>query len=272
MTDKVKHNIRKGGGIFLSVWTVLVGIAFIIQVWRIYGAGGKPFTPERIGEHFRQIAVPVYIWIAAVVATGVFWIICPAPKQKLTPYVDLKCTLARLNKRLPEKDENAKKIAKNRLILQCAFISACICYAIVAFIYMVADYEMKAQNGFLAEHEEAERILRALVWIFAAIALAIVTMYFVEDRYKKEIAIAKSTIAENAKKGVKAVATEEPITLKSILLKKFAFVQSKWFVLGIRIAIALLGVTFIIIGITNGGMKAVLEKAINICSQCIGIG
>ncbi|MBQ7924014.1 MAG: thioredoxin [Clostridia bacterium] len=48
--------------------------------------------------------------------------------------------------------------------------------------------------------------------------------------------------------------------------------QSKWFTLGLRIVIGVLGVVFIITGIFNGGMKAVLYKAITICSQCIGIG
>ena len=32
------------------------------------------------------------------------------------------------------------------------------------------------------------------------------------------------------------------------------------------------GVTFFIWGIVNGGMISVLEKAINICTQCIGLG
>ena len=39
-----------------------------------------------------------------------------------------------------------------------------------------------------------------------------------------------------------------------------------------RIAIAVLGVVLVIIGIFNGGMADVLEKAINICTQCIGLG
>ncbi len=273
MTEKAKHNLRKGVGIFLSVWTVLVGIAFIVQVWRIYAIGGEErFTAHSISTHFRQIAIPFYIWIAAIAAAGVLWLVFPAAKQKITPYVDVKCTLARLNRRLTESGEGAKRAQTYRLVAKCVCALACLGCMIAALVYLIADVSLSAKSGFLAEHKEAERILRALVWIVAATALGIGTAYFVEDSYKKEIALAKSAIAENAKKGVKVQKREEKVTLRSIAAKKFAFVQSKWFIFGLRIAVAVVAVTFVIIGVSNGGMKAMLQKAINICTQCIGIG
>ena len=39
-----------------------------------------------------------------------------------------------------------------------------------------------------------------------------------------------------------------------------------------RIAILCLGVFFIILGMMNGGSRDVLVKAINICTECIGLG
>jgi hypothetical protein len=41
---------------------------------------------------------------------------------------------------------------------------------------------------------------------------------------------------------------------------------------GVRGVVAVLGIVFIIHGIFNGGMADVLKKAINICTQCIGLG
>ncbi len=273
MTEKTKHNLRKGVGIFLSVWTVLVGIAFIVQVWRIYAVGGEePFTTDSISTHFRQIAVPFYIWIAAIVAAGVLWLVYPAPKGKITPYIDVKCTLARLNDRLIESSESAKKLQKYRLIAKCACGVACLGCVIAAIVYLVADVSLSAKSGFLAKHTEAERILRALVWIVAATALGVGTAYFVEDNYKKEIALAKSAIAENAKKGVKVQKQKKKQTLQSLATSKLAFTRSKWFLLGVRLVVVATAITFIIVGVCNGGMKAMLQKAINICTQCIGIG
>ena len=39
-----------------------------------------------------------------------------------------------------------------------------------------------------------------------------------------------------------------------------------------RIAIFCLGVLFIVLGTVNGGSRDVLVKAINICTECIGLG
>ncbi|MCD8021743.1 MAG: procyclic acidic repetitive family protein [Lachnospiraceae bacterium] len=39
-----------------------------------------------------------------------------------------------------------------------------------------------------------------------------------------------------------------------------------------RLAIAVVAVIFLVIGVNNGGMRDVLVKAINICTECIGLG
>lgn len=39
-----------------------------------------------------------------------------------------------------------------------------------------------------------------------------------------------------------------------------------------RLAILCLGVLFIVLGVMNGGSRDVLIKAINICTECIGLG
>jgi hypothetical protein len=43
-------------------------------------------------------------------------------------------------------------------------------------------------------------------------------------------------------------------------------------VLGVRIALVGCAVVFIILGVANGGMSDVLNKAIKICTECIGLG
>ncbi len=43
-------------------------------------------------------------------------------------------------------------------------------------------------------------------------------------------------------------------------------------VITLRVLLAAVGVALVVLGIFNGGMKDVLLKAINICTQCIGLG
>ncbi len=48
--------------------------------------------------------------------------------------------------------------------------------------------------------------------------------------------------------------------------------KRKLTVLFVRIGVAVVGCGLIVWGVSNGGMKDVLLKAINICTQCIGLG
>lgn len=51
-----------------------------------------------------------------------------------------------------------------------------------------------------------------------------------------------------------------------------AVASSKLTLLIVRVALLIFAVTFIILGIFNGGADDVLGKAINICTECIGLG
>ena len=48
--------------------------------------------------------------------------------------------------------------------------------------------------------------------------------------------------------------------------------NSNKFVYGTRLVVFCVAVAFVIVGIINGGAGDVLMKAINICTECIGLG
>ena len=82
----------------------------------------------------------------------------------------------------------------------------------------------------------------------------------------------KELLAERAKRGEKPVQREIPPTIWAKLTKKRAFFGSDRSVFIIRLGLAMAGVVLFVFGILNGGMADVLTKAINICTQCIGLG
>ena len=92
--------------------------------------------------------------------------------------------------------------------------------------------------------------------------------------YKIEINALKSEIAspsEDAspiKKGVWGSAIDVWKSIKTFFEKT----RSEKTTFYIRIALGVVAVGLIVWGICNGGMQDVLEKAITICKQCIGIG
>ena len=54
--------------------------------------------------------------------------------------------------------------------------------------------------------------------------------------------------------------------------KSYLYENREPIILGVRIALVGCAVLFIILGVTNGGMSDVLNKAIKICTECIGLG
>lgn len=51
-----------------------------------------------------------------------------------------------------------------------------------------------------------------------------------------------------------------------------SFVNSKKFVYATRLVVFCVAVAFVVVGIINGDAGNVLMKAINICTECIGLG
>ena len=51
-----------------------------------------------------------------------------------------------------------------------------------------------------------------------------------------------------------------------------AVLQSPITLWGVRLAVLVVAIVFIILGVMNGGANDVLIKAINICTECIGMG
>ena len=94
------------------------------------------------------------------------------------------------------------------------------------------------------------------------------TLYFNEYTVKKEIAIIKEQIAQNEKAGVKLQA----LSFSEKIYQKMPFLTSKGWLLGVRVTLGVAGLALVIIGVWNGGMADVFHKAVNICTQCIGLG
>ena len=71
--------------------------------------------------------------------------------------------------------------------------------------------------------------------------------------------------------GITDAPIEEPVS-KIARIRDFLVENKKPITLGVRIAFVGCAIGFIIAGVLNGGMEDVLNKAINICTECIGLG
>lgn len=277
MTENKGRTVRSVYGICLSVLTAVVGVLFIVQVWSIFrSAEQDPFTVERISAHFAQIAVPVWLWVAAVIGGGVLSYVFPEEEAKLKAYADVGKTLRRLKTRLPEDTEGMAEVNKENRIRKTVWIVAaalCVISAVVALVYLFdLEYTATFNTEFYQSHPEAEKFVKIFPWLLASLCVCAGASVYEAYSVKKEIGQVKALIAESAKKGIKAAPKAEKPSLTDKLYAKFSFLRSEKFLLGVRIGLCAVGVVFVIVGIFNGGMKDVLTKAIEICTQCIGLG
>jgi len=265
--------------IFLSVFTAVVGALFIMQVWRIYNAGGKGgYTVPIISERFSEIAIFVYLWILAVLVGGVLSYVLPKEELKPKAYVETQIQLERLYKRVSGAKEllEVKKSRNFRLAMRIACMVLCLVSAAMGLnVLLSASYSPKLTGEFFVGHNAVvDRLIFVLPWALGAGISAWLSIILSERSRMQEVTFLKETLVQQAKEqkvsGKKNAAESESSNEPSC--KVCAFFSSAKFLLGARIALAVIAVVLCIIGIFNGGMDDILKKAINICTQCIGLG
>ena len=245
----------------------------------IYKTGPSPFTRESVSEHFSKIAVFVYVLICFVVLGAVLSIVTPLEKKskgKVNDALVLHNLSSRLNK---VSSDGCAKIEKQRilrLVMVVISILLVVTASVVSFVSVLNSFDASKTdiNG-----EMIKGCLSILRYFIVPVVYLIVTAYVCKFSIKKELEIVKSElknakinegVAENTQLG-----TFTKLSQNMMQSYKNASSPKKWHkVLGIiiKLVVACLAITFIVLGVLNGGMGDVLTKAINICTECIGMG
>ncbi len=278
MTERTLRKWKTVYGICLAGLTVLVGLLFILQVWAIFFSAEKsPFTYAIIGEKLMQILAPVLIWVLGVIGGGVLAVLHPDEKEKLKGYVSPRVALARLKGRLPA-DKGGMALLKRTKVL-CILVwsmagLACVAAA-TAILSILFDqtYAPVLKGEFFTGHgAAADRLVNCSIYLVSCTLTCIMAVFADDVLVKKETAFVKAQIAENVKQGIKPVKAEKKATVYEIILEKYPVFRSKWWKQGLQIGLCAVGIVLFVIGIANGGMSDIFEKARNICTQCIGLG
>lgn len=263
--------------ICFSVLTGIVGLLFIAQAWSIYASAPQnAYTTANISKHFLQILAPVILWGIALVGNIVLGFVFPDAPEKATAYLSGSVKLARMEKRLPEELKGKTDVCKVLLIL---VWSACAVFFVAAMAVSLAylfdkTYAPMMGSLFFTEHGAvADRLFRILPWLLAAMLLVCLCGAYEYFYYTRGLSRAKTALAQAAKEKKLQPVTETPLRgFAAFKAKMEAFIEKPAVVWSMRGVLLAVGVTFFIWGIVNGGMISVLEKAINICTQCIGLG
>lgn len=272
MSEKTCKTVRLSFSIVLAAMTVIVGALFIWQVLDLYFTGVNAgnviiYTPEDVKFRVNRISPAFWLWVALIVVGFVIWEVFTV-KQKRLALKDDCYALMRLKKRIPATAEGElatsldfikreeKKVRTLRIILAVAIAIS----VIFTIVYLAIPSNFPAEN---VTHEVLEMVKYLSPFIGCVLICAVNYFIVAASSAKVQLPHAKKLAAGN--KPVEKVH-------EGWYGKVLEVIHHKYFLLGVRIAVGVIAVSFIIAGICNGNMSRILEKAINICMECIGLG
>ena len=253
MNEKKLRLIHTVCGCVISAALIVAAVCLIVSAYTIYNLGDSPYTPESIGAEYDKIAVPLWIAIFAVIAGIVLNIALPMPKSKAKAIKDPFIKLRILQKKLSD-DCNHTGIARERQIRKIARI-VCTLLCAVAFIPAIAvlcDYDSFTVDNLTPALLRVVGVL-ALGAIISSVLLFVLSVIERKSAVR-EIEQTKLAISSAEKSDKKAIKNSE----NNVKITRLVLV-------GIACAL-------IVIGLTQDGFYDVLQKAIRICTECIGLG
>ncbi len=260
MSDKLKKRIHLIYGTVLSSLLILTGMLLMASCVSVYKLGDRPFTSENISSAFSKIAIPVWVTVGAVITGAVLQLLLPAVDSKPKALRDKKVILSCLQEKLDVKSCRQETIhainkeQKLRAVLRAVAVILCVISALPAVLY---SFNFNNFN----ENLNAS-VIAACAWVlpcsFIIMGICVVLTYLENASFDRHIGHVRVALSES--KGTSAVETSPHRRSRAKI------------VTGIRIALAVITLVFIIVGIFNGGMADVLTKAVNICTECIGLG
>ena len=262
MSEKSKKLIYLIYGILQSMLLLICGSCLIAACLDIYDGGGGTFSREAVTAQFDRILLPVILCLGGVIVGCVLTLILPREPKKVKGGMMPSDAIRRMSVRVDWENCPTDLIAAQkkervfRLVLRIMAGAVCVAVAIPSVLYLLnLSHFDDIGNGLTEDIVDAMRLVlpAAAVGLSAWIVVTL-ACHFSE---KRELAVVKDAL--------KAAPVKEKVSLGTKESRPYGV----WIVRG---SVLLVAVVLIVLGIVNGGMEDVLQKAIRICTECIGLG
>ena len=263
MSQEMKKRIRAIYGIVLSAVTILAGICFIAACCNLYYTGKandlvQIYTPANVAAAFSQIAIPVYLCLALVIGGFILHLAIPAEKKKPTVEKNYPLILARLQAKTDlsscdadlQERISAHKRQRNVLCILCAALLAA---GSVYFLVFACDGSHWGGNSTPSMISAMYMMIGCLA---IPLAMTIYAAFFCRKSIQSEIELMKQASAQAPKQAEKSAPKA----------------QNRFLMPGIQAAILVIGLVLLIVGACNQGTVDILNKAVAICTECVGLG
>lgn len=256
-SDMKKENHRRIWQIYyiaVSISIIIAGICLMAACVGIYHSGDQPFSREAVSAAFSPIAAVVYTCLILIIFGFVLALLLPQSSQKALPGKNLRMLLQRQYQRadLQASDEQlrssiAAEQRSRRLYRR--ITAAVLCVGSLIFLC----YALNGNNFHQTEINTS--MVHAMYVLIPCMGLpfccAIFTAYRNAASMERELALLKQ-----CPKSAQPAATSQPSANPHLL----------------RNCLIAAGIALLAYGFCTGGTADVLTKAVNICTECIGLG
>ena len=262
MNEKNVKLIRTIMGIALSISLIVSGILLIISCINIYNLGSRPFTVENISNSFNQIKIPLFITLGIVAVCAVIQFILPRENIKHRASPDKRASLARMENRVDYKncDPILTYKIKTTKKLETSIRRIAIVLLAISFIF-IAIFVLNPQN-YGEDYNRSVIHIMTIILPWLVLSIIIGFAYLTVDDMLLDARVKSVKEALASEDGNKSPAPED---------KKDCKCHKKQVILT-RIIVLVIALGLLTVGIFGDGLADVLTKAVNICTECIGLG
>ena len=260
MTNERVKKIHKIYGILLSLSLAAAAICLMVACVGVYRSGEAPlYSREEVAAAFVPIAVPVYLSLVLTVGGAVLHLLLPAEGERLrAPYRPAR-VLRGLRRRALLTEEQlrvAKRAQKTRRLHSWITAILVAVGAAVFLVYALVFADFPPPDRIKEELNAA--MVRAMWVLLPCVAIplgyGIFTAYYCRRSMENEIVLLKG-----------ADLSAKPAEAKPVDKGGFP-------VTAVRYGLLAVGLFLLVYGFATGGIADVLTKAVNICTECIGLG
>ncbi len=260
-----KKDVHLTYSVILSAALVIAGLCLIVACVNIYHGvyqvGEDLFSRQAVAAAFFPIRIPVYLSLVLILGGIILNLFFPVEKKTRKMEKQYGVILDNLLKKAdlaqcdPQLGHKILKLRANRKHMKLTTLALLAVGSIVFYLYALN------RGNYPADVHAVNSFMIKATWLFAHCLLipfgfGLFTTYYTRISMQLEIELVKQAIAA----GCPAPnATSPASNTKNILMPAKCAV--------IAIALGLL-----LFGLLTGGTQDVLTKAVNICTECVGLG
>lgn len=265
---KTLHTVYLVG---ISVSLVALAVLLVTSCIDLYRSGPSPFTRDSVAQ---ALALPTWFMALVLVYAIAGHFLFPAPEgenKRLRGTTSTADTLKKLSAKV-DMTKCSREIQRRlhfertlRASLTAVIAVAYVAGGIVALIFSTNEARFPAEdpNG-----EVMRGVLTVLLCLVLPFALSVAALFVNQASRRRELTIIKAAMREAAGKPMQA----QGRGAASCAVCTFMQRHHDSILLTVRIVVLIAGIALLVLGTLNGGARDVVQKAIKICRECIGLG